>query len=111
MTEQPARIFTPEEIEWQIVDVRGTPMPEARVMNGEQGIYSAYYRLTAGMEIRPHRHVNWVQVTVLEGEMSVLHEGAWRDVPAGGCYFVPTGGRHAERANVDTLVMVTSPDP
>lgn len=58
-----------------------------------------------------HRHVNWVQVVVLKGEMSVIENGASRTVPGGGCYFVPAGARHVDRSNADTIVLVTSPDP
>ena len=32
-------------------------------------------------------------------------------VRSGGCYFVPPGGQHYEKAMEDTLVLVTSPDP
>lgn len=111
MTERQASIFCPEGLKWKTVDVRGTPMLEARIMNGEEGIYSAYYRLPKGTEIRAHQHVNWVQVMVVQGEMSIIEDGTSHVVAAGGCYIVPAGGRHVERSNVDTLVLVTSPDP
>jgi quercetin dioxygenase-like cupin family protein len=87
-------------------------MMEARTMNGEHGIYSAFYRLPRGTEIRPHRHEHWVQVMVIEGCMSVTAaDGATTLAKAGDCYFVPPGGRHAEQSLEDTLVLVVSPDP
>jgi mannose-6-phosphate isomerase-like protein (cupin superfamily) len=111
MSERVAQLFEPPHVQWQVVDVRGTPMKEARVMNGEHGIYSAYYQLPKGTEIRVHRHAAWVQVMVVQGVMAVT-EGEHRFlVRAGSCYFVPPGGRHHERSMEDTLVLVTSPDP
>jgi mannose-6-phosphate isomerase-like protein (cupin superfamily) len=106
-----ARIFCQDDLDWKVVDVRGTPMMEARVMNGESGIYSAFYRLPKGTEIRPHRHENWVQVMVISGCMSITEEDEVSVVNAGGCYVVAAGGRHSEKSLVDTLVLVTSPDP
>lgn len=104
-------IFHSGELNWKWVDVRGTPMQEARTMNGEHGIYSAFYRLPRGTEIKPHRHVSWVQVMVLEGGMLVSGSNGTSVVKAGGCYVVPPGGAHTEQSIEDTLVLVTSPDP
>jgi quercetin dioxygenase-like cupin family protein len=106
-----AKTFQPPNLDWKVVDVRGTPMNEARVMNGEQGIYSAYYKLPKDTEIKPHKHVAWVQVMVVQGAMSVREGDGIAIVRSGGCYFVPPGGQHYEKAIEDTLVLVTSPDP
>ena len=112
MPAEPTQYFHSPSLDWQVVDVRGTPMQEARVMTGEEGIYSAFYRLPKGTEIRPHLHVNWVQVMVLQGRMEVSDKaGGVTVVGAGGCYVAPKGARHSERAVEDTLVLVTSPDP
>jgi quercetin dioxygenase-like cupin family protein len=111
MAAQSTRYFDQCSLDWQVVDVRGTPMQEARVMTGEQGIYSAFYRLPKDTEIRRHLHVNWVQVMVLEGRMEVSEKESVTVVGAGGCYVVPGGGRHVERALDDAMVLVTSPDP
>ncbi len=100
-----------QDLNWQVVDVRGTPMQEAPVLKGEDGIYSAFYKLPKGTSIARHRHVNWVQVMVLKGAMSVLEDGRTRTISEGGCYVVPAGGIHFEQSLEDTLVLVTSPDP
>jgi gentisate 1,2-dioxygenase len=86
-------------------------MLEAPVLKGEDGIYSAFYRLPKGTAIRTHRHVNWVQVMVVTGAMSVFQNGRQHIIPGGGFYVVPSGGVHSEEAVEDTLVLVTSPDP
>ena len=99
------------ELNWKTVDVRGTPMMEARVMNGEHGIYSAFYRLPQGTEIRLHKHEAWVQVMVISGQMLVICGEGTSLIDAGSCYVVPPGGTHVEKSLADTLVLVTSPDP
>lgn len=107
----PTRYLNPDELEWHIVDVRGTPMREARVMNGEHGIYSAFYRLPKGTEISSHLHLDWVQVMVVEGRMEVTDQDGIGIVDAGSCYVVSSGRQHFERALEETLVLVTSPEP
>ncbi|WP_129780848.1 cupin domain-containing protein [Peristeroidobacter soli] len=111
MSTEQTQIFHSDQLHWKEVDVRGTPMMEARTMNGEHGIYSAFYRLPRGTEIRPHRHESWVQVMVIEGCMRVTAASGTELIKAGDCYVVPPGGRHAEQSVEDTLVLVVSPDP
>src|SRR3546814_10351623 len=98
-------------LEWQTASVRGIPLDEAPVLKGEDGIYSAFYRLPAGTLIKKHKHRNWVQVLVLEGSMAVEIDGQTRVVTAGGCYVAPARGIHIETAVTDTLVFVVSTDP
>jgi mannose-6-phosphate isomerase-like protein (cupin superfamily) len=107
----PTSYLDPGKLDWRIVDVRGAPMQEARVMNGEHGIYSAFYRLPKGTEIRTHRHLDWVQVMVVEGRMEVTDQDGIGIVEAGSCYVVSSGRQHFERALEDSLVLVTSPEP
>jgi quercetin dioxygenase-like cupin family protein len=108
---RPTGFFQADALDWQVVDVRGTPMHEARVMDGEHGVYSAFYRLPKGMVIRPHLHRGWVQVLVLTGEMEVTDDGGVQRVGAGGCYVVSPGRRHEEQAVDDTVVLVTGVEP
>jgi quercetin dioxygenase-like cupin family protein len=103
--------YSPARAAWQIVDVRGTKMEEAKIARGEFGVWANYYRLAEGMEIRSHRHEAWVLVTVLQGRMQVCEDAVTTIVEAGDCYFVPPNTRHVERALVDTLVLVTEPQP
>lgn len=111
MTGSEAGIFHFDELKWKMVDVRGTPMMEALIMNGEYGIYSAFYRLPQGTEIRTHKHKAWVQVMVMEGGMSVSGSDGVSVIKPGGCYVVPPGSVHTEKSIADTLVLVVSPDP
>lgn len=111
MQARPTDFFQADALDWQVVDVRGTPMDEARVMDGEHGVYSAFYRLPSGMVIRPHLHTGWVQVLVLSGEMQVTDVDGVRTVGAGGCYVVSPGRRHEEQATTDTVVLVTGTEP
>ena len=111
MPARPTKFFAPGTLDWKVVDVRGTPLEEARVMDGEHGVYSGFYRLPQGAEIRSHRHVAWVQVMVLEGGMEVTDENGTSIVEAGSCYLISPGRQHCERALADTLVFVTGPEP
>lgn len=111
MTSLQAMTFNPDDLQWHKASVRGIPLDEAPVLKGEDGIYSAFYRLPAGTLIKKHKHRNWVQVLVLEGSMAVETDGETRIVTAGGCYVAPASGIHIETATTDSLVFVVSPDP
>src|SRR3546814_2753457 len=74
MSSLQAMTLNPDDLEWQTASVRGIPLYEAPVLKGEDGIYSAFYRLPAGTLIKKHKHRNWVQVLVLEGSMARSEE-------------------------------------
>src|SRR3546814_14917025 len=83
MSSLQAMTLNPDDLEWQTASVRGIPLDEAPVLKGEDGIYSAFYRLPAGTLIKKHKHRTWVQVLVLEGSMAVEIDGQTRVVKIG----------------------------
>jgi len=100
--------FLPDDLEWETVHVRGTPMQKAVVFEGGFDLRSAYFRMPAGCAIPDHGHSKWVQVTVLDGLMRVEQDGEpVREVRPGGTYFISPGEQHAETAVTETLVLVT----
>ncbi|GAB2451786.1 hypothetical protein GCM10027062_35760 [Nocardioides hungaricus] len=106
-----AQYFLAEEQTWIPFDVRGTVMGKRVLWEGGFDIRSALYRMPAGMLINEHRHEEWVQVMVVDGEMQVEPTGGEPvRVVAGGCYVLEPGDTHREKAVKDTLLLVTQLD-
>lgn len=106
-----AEYFLAEDAEWISVDVRGTVMDKRVLWEGGFDIRSAIYRMPAGMITKEHRHDEWVQVMVIDGEMKV--EPVGRDavhVRSGGVYVLEPGDSHTETAVRDSLVFITQLD-
>ncbi|WP_442575342.1 cupin domain-containing protein [Microbacterium sp. F51-2R] len=106
-----AQYFLAEDAEWIRHDVRGTVMDKRVLWEGGFDIRSAIYRMPSGMVTQEHRHDEWVQVLVIEGEMKV--EPVGKDavrVRAGGLYVLEPGDAHTETAAEDSLLLITQLD-
>jgi quercetin dioxygenase-like cupin family protein len=103
--------YEPDSRVWSPVNVRGRAMEKSPVFSGH-GTQSALFRMASGCQIPDHHHSDWVQVAVISGRMRVEQDASpARIIPAGGVYFVSPGEDHVETAEVETIVLVTQPQP
>ena len=68
-----------------------------------------YYRMSKGVQFKPHRHKDWLVITVLKGRLRVETLGHEDEVfQPGDTYLVEPGHVHTETAVEDnTVVLVT----
>lgn len=96
---------------WDRKTVAGGATSSAMVLpiEGIDGLGGAgKFRMGKGFAFKPHRHGDWLVITVLSGRLEVLHEGDTAPCvyEAGDVYVVAPGAVHRETALADSEVVV-----
>ncbi len=102
--------FDIDRLEWhKAIAPGGVETDESLGWGNGLVVRSAFYRMSAGMQLPPHSHRGWVQVTVLKGEIEYeAKDRSKRRITAGSSYFVTPDEEHYESApGAETVLLIT----